>query len=112
MRYAFVFVLLLTIHCPSLRADWPQFRGPGAQGHAESCVLPEEWSESKNVAWKIKLPGTGWSSPVLVKGNLTMLSGAGREAWKGTMLALCRCGASKAKPFCDGTHSEIGFEAE
>jgi CDGSH-type Zn-finger protein len=26
-------------------------------------------------------------------------------------VALCRCGASTAKPFCDGTHSRVGFEA-
>ncbi len=51
------------------------------------------------------------NGPVIVRGNLTMVSGAGRTAWSGTMAALCRCGASKNKPFCDGTHGKIGFEA-
>lgn len=52
------------------------------------------------------------NGPVIVSGNLSIVSGAGRDAWSGTMVALCRCGASKNKPFCDGTHAEVGFEAD
>ena len=33
------------------------------------------------------------------------------EVPKGESVVLCRCGGSKTKPFCDKTHSEIGFEA-
>ena len=51
--------------------DWPQFRGPTAQGHVpEGVDLPLEWSPSKNVAWKQAIPGDGWSSPILWKGRL------------------------------------------
>jgi CDGSH-type Zn-finger protein/uncharacterized Fe-S cluster protein YjdI len=49
--------------------------------------------------------------PLLVTGNLTLRAGAGRVAWQGTRVPLCRCGASKNKPFCDGTHKEIGFKS-
>ncbi|NCA10650.1 serine/threonine protein kinase [bacterium] len=46
--------------------DWPQWRGPGGQGYAETTLdLPLAWSETENVAWKTPLPGRGWSSPVL-----------------------------------------------
>jgi outer membrane protein assembly factor BamB len=45
--------------------DWPQFRGPGGGGVAQGKPLPDEWSKDKNVAWKIKMPGYGWSSPVV-----------------------------------------------
>lgn len=54
--------------CPGNEAgteNWPEFRGPHADGRAVSSVLPMEWSESENVAWKIPIHGMGWSSPVI-----------------------------------------------
>ena len=56
-------------------ADWPQWRGPGGQGHAESTQLPAEWSEGKNVTWRTELPGRGWSSPVIL-GNQVWVTAA------------------------------------
>lgn len=50
--------------------------------------------------------------PLIVKGNLSMYTGAGRLAWHGTTVALCRCGGSRNKPFCDGTHSKNGFNSD
>ncbi len=47
---------------------WPQFRGPGGQGHADARGLPAEWSESQNIAWKTAIPGDGHSSPVVGRG--------------------------------------------
>ena len=43
---------------------WPQFRGPGSTGVAESAGLPETWSTTQNVRWKAAIPGHGWSSPI------------------------------------------------
>ncbi len=45
--------------------DWPQWRGPQGQGHAETTGLPSEWSAEENVVWHRQLPGRGWSSPVV-----------------------------------------------
>ena len=54
----------------ALAADWPEFRGPGAQGHAGNAKLPVEFGPAKNLKWKAVVPGDGWSSPVIVKGRI------------------------------------------
>jgi outer membrane protein assembly factor BamB len=46
-------------------ANWPEFRGPGAMGVADNPSLPDRWSTNENVAWKIEVPGRGWSSPIV-----------------------------------------------
>lgn len=50
--------------------------------------------------------------PFEVEGALTLHAGSGRAAWTGSKTWLCRCGESKNKPFCDGSHTDAGFEAE
>lgn len=52
------------------------------------------------------------NGPYLVKGPVLLVDAEGNEfrAERSTV-ALCRCGASMTKPFCDGTHSKIGFRA-
>jgi outer membrane protein assembly factor BamB len=44
---------------------WPQWRGPLATGEAPLANPPLEWSEEKNVRWKVEIPGRGQSSPVV-----------------------------------------------
>jgi CDGSH-type Zn-finger protein/uncharacterized Fe-S cluster protein YjdI len=51
------------------------------------------------------------SGPCMVSGPFE-IEGADGETVSGTETALCRCGASDSKPFCDGTHNEIGFSGE
>jgi CDGSH-type Zn-finger protein/uncharacterized Fe-S cluster protein YjdI len=50
--------------------------------------------------------------PLLLTGPHTIVTGAGREGWSGTKSALCRCGQSENKPFCDGSHKKAGFKTE
>jgi outer membrane protein assembly factor BamB len=45
--------------------DWPQFRGPGGAGRSEETKAPDRWGPDKNIAWKVKVPGYGWSSPIV-----------------------------------------------
>jgi outer membrane protein assembly factor BamB len=45
--------------------QWPQFRGARAGWVDDDPALPDTWSETENVAWKIDIPGAGWSSPIV-----------------------------------------------
>ncbi len=49
--------------------------------------------------------------PLQVRGNLEIVSGTGRVVARSVQARLCRCGGSSTKPFCDGTHSRIGFRS-
>ena len=64
--------IALTVALSSTLAaeDWPEFRGPTGQGHSTERGLPLEWSETRNVVWKVPVPGRGWSSPVVANGRL------------------------------------------
>ncbi len=55
--------------------DWPFFRGPQAGAVADDPALPDQWSETENVAWKTPIPGLGWSSPI-VWGNHVFVTSA------------------------------------
>ena len=68
--------LFLTLLIPAM--DWPEFRGPGGQGHSDARGLPLNWSESTNVKWKSAIPGKGWSSPA-IQGNRIWLTTATEE---------------------------------
>ena len=50
--------------------------------------------------------------PLMLAGPFTLVAASGRSAYRGTGTALCRCGASKSKPFCDGSHNTIGFKSD
>ena len=51
------------------------------------------------------------NGPLHVSGNLELVSGTGRTFNRVTDVWLCRCGHSANKPYCDGTHVKIGFQA-
>lgn len=57
-------------------ADWPEFRGPFGNGHVAAPTakqpidLPLTWSETENVRWKTAIPYRGWSTPVVMGGQV------------------------------------------
>lgn len=84
-------VVLLCVVCVSeaQSADWPQFRGPGGQGHSDATNLPVTWSETENVTWKVPVAGLGWSSPA-IQGNQIWITSAVDEGKKLHAIALDR----------------------
>jgi CDGSH-type Zn-finger protein len=53
------------------------------------------------------------NGPLLVRGEVTLLDSARQPIDLGgkTSIALCRCGHSENKPFCDGSHKRVGFQS-
>ncbi|MEE2966034.1 MAG: PQQ-binding-like beta-propeller repeat protein [Acidobacteriota bacterium] len=63
------------------QAQWAKFRGPDNGAVADDPRLPDTWSETTNVVWKVDIPGLGWSSPVVWDDHvfLTTAVSAGEE---------------------------------
>jgi len=64
--------LVLLLGDLRVQTQWPEFRGPTGQGHSTERGLPLEWSETRNVRWKVQVPGRGWSSPAIADGRIWM----------------------------------------
>jgi outer membrane protein assembly factor BamB len=75
--------LLLTANI-CLAEDWPQWRGPRYDAVSRESGLPTEWSDSKNVVWKVPLPGIGSSTPVVLGDRIFLTSPSGND-----LLLLC-----------------------
>ena len=71
-------LILCAVSLPARADDWPQFRGPGGTGVSSEAKLPSAWDKSKNVEWKVKLPGVenAWSN---VGNQRTTVKGAQSE---------------------------------
>lgn len=96
---AFCFILTITSFA---QVNWPCFRGESC-GVVEDEVLPVSWDTTKNVVWKVNIPGRGWSCPVVWDDKifLTTVASEGQmeEAKKGLYL-----GGNRNKPSSDTHH--------
>lgn len=52
------------------------------------------------------------NAPLLIEGNIEVVTGTGRTILRTRATALCRCGGSAVKPYCDGSHGKNGFVAD
>lgn len=62
-------ILLAFVASPAQAENWPEFRGPTGQGISTEKDVPVEWGPEKNIAWKVEIPGGGWSSPIYWEGR-------------------------------------------
>jgi hypothetical protein len=77
MRDRVLAVLLLALPCGLFSADWPQWRGPSADGVSEEKGLPLAWGPELNILWKSPLPGLGTSTPIVWKDLVFLTSQIG-----------------------------------
>lgn len=80
-------------------------------GFKDYGAIGEKGESLDSIGGKLKITQIK-DGPIMLHGNVELHSGSGRIAWSGKKVALCRCGASKNKPFCDGSHVAAGFQSE
>jgi outer membrane protein assembly factor BamB len=66
-RYVYMIILILIINSMNVlwAQNWPGFRGPNGDGTSSETNIPTSWDAKRNIEWKIPVPGTGYSSPVI-----------------------------------------------
>ena len=69
MKLLFALLLITSAQAALPPGVWPQWRGDGT-GVSNEKDLPLSWSDTKNVLWKEKVPGFGWSNPVVARGKV------------------------------------------
>jgi outer membrane protein assembly factor BamB len=110
--------------------DWPGWRGPRGDGTSLETNLPTAWSDEENVAWKVAVPGTGHSSPVVLGDRIFLTSALednqarvllcldrrnGRTLWQTDVLSAPLEGKhelnsyASATPATDGKHVYVSF---
>lgn len=60
-----VAAVCLSAAVASAADNWPRFRGLHAGAIPDNPALPERWGATENIAWKVDVPGLGWSSPIV-----------------------------------------------
>jgi CDGSH-type Zn-finger protein len=76
----------------------------------EGAPLAQSIQERHMADVSVKINDNG---PYVISGDVTIVDVEGKKlSWTGSAVALCRCGESTNKPFCDGTHNKAGFSSE
>ena len=86
-------------------ANWPQFRGADSRGVSENPGLPDRWSDSENVEWKVDLEGRGWSSPVVWGDRVFLTTSLNQEKLEAPKKGLY-FGGNRPKPKSASAHAD------
>jgi outer membrane protein assembly factor BamB len=79
-RQFLVSTLILSLAAATAKADnWPNWRGPDFNGVSKETGLPTTWTETKNVAWKLKMPGKAGSTPIVWGDRMFLTSADGND---------------------------------
>jgi len=73
--------------------NWPCWRGPNGDGTSIETNLPTRWDSVTNVEWKIRVPGTGYSSPVVWKDRLFLVTALAETHEKVLLCYDCKKGS-------------------
>lgn len=94
LAFATGLAVCLAIAATARAENWPLWRGPTGQGYSTDKNLPVKWSTKENVKWKIELPDSGNSTPI-VWGERIFLTQATDKGKKRALLCLARKDGSK-----------------
>jgi len=108
-------IIEVTDKCPTQAIYWKYNKDlspaelSGDKDHGEE-VTPEDvlthQKEEEIAGASISIMKNG---PILVEGDFKVISPEGKELKTMIMTSFCRCGHSRAQPYCDGTHRKVGF---
>jgi uncharacterized Fe-S cluster protein YjdI len=109
-------IIEITDKCPTQAIAWKYNKDltaaelSGEVDHGEEVtpedILTEQSQEKENGA-SISVMKNG---PLLVEGDFRVIAPDGKELKPMIITSFCRCGHSRAQPYCDGTHRKVGFE--
>lgn len=121
-------IALISLTAVGFAENWPEWRGPNRNGLAAGEKYPKEWSEDKNIIWKVALPGWGTSTPVIWEdrifatccdestNRLVCLNRQGQELWnlplgKAQANRNHKASGANPSPVTDGQHVYAYFKS-
>ena len=81
IRPVIPFAALFLVAAPAAADDWPNWRGPGNQGHAAARNVPLQWGKQENVRWRVELPDIGNSTPVVWGDRVFVTQATDKTVW-------------------------------